>query len=252
MDKFYLEYYTDPLCCWSWGLEPQMRKLRYLLKDRLKIRYVMGGLLRDWEHFSDHLNNISKPSQMGPLWVEAKHLSGQPIDEHMWVKNPVDTSYLSCMAVKAAEQQSSIAGEAMLRKLREAVMIYKKNIGNIDVIMDIAGELEEKNLLNKKSFRDSLFSDDSSHLFREDLELVKIKGISRFPTILITYRGRTVQITGYRPFSVLLATFELLEPALNVNLVVNRKEYINSWQNLTDRELQEISTNLEKKDCLVT
>jgi predicted DsbA family dithiol-disulfide isomerase len=156
------------------------------------------------------------------------------------------------MAVKAAEQQSSIAGEAMLRKLREAVMIYKKNIGNIDVIMDIAGELEEKNLLNKKSFRDSLFSDDSSHLFREDLELVKIKGISRFPTILITYRGRTVQITGYRPFSVLMATFELLEPALNVNLVVNRKEYINSWQNLTDRELQEISTNLEKKDCLVT
>jgi hypothetical protein len=49
-----------------------------------------------------------------------------------------------------------------------------------------------------------------------------------------------------------MATFELLEPALNVNLVVNRKEYINSWQNLTDRELQEISTNLEKKDCLVT
>ena len=246
MDKFHLEYYTDPLCCWSWGLEPQMRKLRYLLKDRLQIKYVMGGLLRDWEHFSDHLNNISKPSQMGPLWVEAKHLSGQPIDEHIWVNNPVDTSYPACMAVKAAELQSSIAGEAMLRELREAVMIYKKDIGNIDVIMEIAGEFEEKSLLIKKNFRDSLFSDDSSNLFRKDLEMVKIRGISRFPTILITYGGRTVQITGYRPFSVLMATFELLEPALNVNQVIEEEDYIKSWENLTYRELQEIVPKQEE------
>ncbi len=68
------------------------------------------------EHFSDQLNSISKPSQMGPSWVEAKHLSEQPIDEHLWVNNPVDTSHPACMAFKAAENQSFIAGEAIIKR----------------------------------------------------------------------------------------------------------------------------------------
>ena len=241
MNKFYLEYFTDPLFCWSWGLEPQMRKLRYLLKNRLQIEYLMGGLLRDWEHYSDQLNSISKPIQMGPLWVEAKHLSGQPIDEHLWVNNPVDTSYPACMAVKAAQNQSFIAGEAMLRKLREAVMIYKKNIGDTDIILEIAEDLEDKGILNFDDFKVSLFSNESSELFRKDLEKVKLKGITRFPTMLIKYGEKTVQITGYRPFSVLLDTFKFLEPSLKIEEKIDREDYISSWQNSTNRELQEIN-----------
>ncbi|MBZ9730115.1 DsbA family protein [Salegentibacter sp. JZCK2] len=241
MNKFYLEYFTDPLCCWSWGLEPQLRKLRYLLKNRLQINYVMGGLLRDWEHYSDQLNCIIKPSQMGPLWVEAKHLSGQPIDEHLWINNPVDTSYPACMAVKVAENQSFIAGEAMLRELREAVMIHKKNIGDTDVIMEIAENLEEKAILNYNNFKVSLLSNESSDFFRKDLEKVKLKGVTRFPTMLIQYGEKTVQITGYRPFSVLLDTFKFLDPSLKIDEKINTEDYITSWHNLTKRELQEIS-----------
>ena len=240
MDKFYLEYFTDPLCCWSWGLEPQMRKLRYLLKNRVQINYVMGGLLRDWEHFSDPLNNVSRPTQMGPIWVEAKHLSGQPINEHLWVNNPVDTSYLACLAVKAAEMQSFGSGEAMLRELREAVMIHNKNIGDTDIIMEIAGDLEKKCILNFNDFKISLLSTESSELLRKDLEKKKLKGITRFPTMLIRYGEKTVQITGYRPFPVLLETFKLLDPTLQIDEEIDREDYIGSWNYLTERELQEI------------
>lgn len=243
MAIFYLEYYTDPLCCWSWGLEPQMRKLRYLLKDRLQIKYVMGGLLRDWEHFSDQLNSISKPSQMGPLWAEAKHISGQPLNEHIWINNPVDTSYLSCLAVKAAEVQSPVAGEAMLRLLREAVMIHERNIGETEVIKEIAENLESKGILDKQKFEDSLLSNEASDLFRKDLENLKIKGVTRFPTMLITFSGKTVQITGYRPFHVLLDTFRFLDPSLNINEVIEKEKYLASWKNLTKREIQEVSSH---------
>lgn len=200
----------------------------------------MGGLLRDWKHFQDPLNSISKPSQMGPLWVEAKHLTGQPIDEHMWINSPVDTSYPSCMAVKAAEQQSAIAGEAMLRLLREAVMIHKKNIGDTEVIIEIATDLEKKGLLNISDFETSLYSSVSSNLFREDLEKIKIKGVTRFPTMLISYTEKTVQITGYRPFSVLLDTFKFLDPSLEISEDIDPEDYMASWQNFTDREIQEI------------
>lgn len=228
-------------------MEPQMRKLRYLLKDKLKIKYIMGGLLRDWKHYSDNLNNINCPSQLGPLWMEAKQRSGQPIEENIWLFNPVDTSYPACMAVKAAENQSLVAGEAMLRKLREAVMMNKKNIGETDILMELALDLEQKGILNKHKFEKCFFSEEATLLFQKDLDTIKIKGIGRFPTLLISFGEKTMQITGYRPFSVLLDIFRFLDPGLEIPKKIDKQEYINSWESLTRRELEEVVATKEKE-----
>lgn len=247
MTNFSVEYYTDPLCCWSWGMEPQMRKLRYLLRNHLKIRYVMGGLIRDWERFSDHMNDINRPSQVGPLWMEARNTTGQPMQEVLWIKDPVDTTYPACMAVKAAELQGNIAGEAMLRELREAVMLRQLNIGKNEVILEIASALEKKKILDFSLFQKDWFSNRVAELFRKDLEQIKIKGITRFPTLLISVGKRTIQITGYRPFPVLLDAFRNLDPELDfADDDINPEEYKKSWANLTERELQEIQP--ERKD----
>lgn len=240
MAEFHIEYFTDPLCCWSWAMEPQWRKLRYLLKGRLTVDYVMGGLLKDWNHFSDKMNDIDKPSQFGPLWMEAQRISGQPINESFWITHPIESSYPACMAVKAAQAQSKIAGEAMLRELREAAMIHQKNIGETQVLLEIAAGLEKKKILESANFEKCLFSAQPPALLKEDLNLVKIKEISRFPTLLIRREERTVQITGYRPFSVLLKTFELLDPGFAPGKI-DKKEYLSNWETLTNRELDEIS-----------
>jgi len=58
-------YYTDPLCCWSWAFEPQWRRLQYKLRDKLSVRYCMGGLIADWKNFNDEVNSINRPAQMG-------------------------------------------------------------------------------------------------------------------------------------------------------------------------------------------
>ena len=246
MVDFRVEYYTDPLCCWSWGMEPQMRKLRYLLKDRLQIEYIMGGLIRDWDHFSDHMNDVNHPSQVGPLWMEARHTTGQPMDEFLWIKDPVDTTYPACMAVKAAQIQSGVAGEAMLRELREAVMLHQRNIANKEVILNVASRLGEKNVLNFVAFKNSWMSEKAADLFRKDLEQIKIKGITRFPTLLISNNKRTIQITGYRPFEVLVDAFRNLDPELNLDENIDREVYKKSWVNLTEREMKEI--DLEKEE----
>ncbi|NJW53301.1 DsbA family protein [Salinimicrobium sp. CDJ15-91] len=249
MENYRIEYFTDPLCCWSWAFEPQLRKLRFLLKDRLEITYVMGGLLRDWKSFNDQMNDIARPAQVGPLWMQAKNMSGQPIEENIWISDPVDTSYLACMAVKAAALQSKVAEEAMLRKLREAVMIQKKNIGEVAVILIIAGELEKEGILKKGKFKDDLFGDKVSELFKKDLDRTKASGITRFPSLLITYSGKTYQITGYRPFKELKKTFSLLDPELDLDIPINEENYKNSWQSLTKRELSEI-TNVPGELCI--
>src|SRR6478609_7542743 len=106
-------YYTDPLCCWSWAFEPQWRRLRYELGNQMRFRYCMGGLLADWEKYNDPMNAVSRPSQMGPLWFEAKYISGMPIREHIWHKDPPASSYPACIAVKCAALQSAAAEEAL-------------------------------------------------------------------------------------------------------------------------------------------
>src|SRR5215218_1622348 len=102
-DRVQIVYYTDPLCCWSWAFEPQWRKLRYQFGDNLTWRYCMSGLLPGWNQFTDNLNAVSRPVQMGPIWMEAAHISGMPISNRIWITNPPTSSYLSCIAVKCAE-----------------------------------------------------------------------------------------------------------------------------------------------------
>lgn len=239
-EPFVVTYFTDPLCCWSWGLEPQMRKLKYVLKHRLTYTYVMGGLLRDWDHFEDPLNSISRPSQLGPLWMETKHITGQPINEAIWIQDPVATSYLACLAVKAAGMISFKAEEAMLRKLREAVMIHQQNIGKKDVIIAVAHQLEDKGILTFEAFEKAFSSEEAADLFKKDLNKVKLKDVTRFPTLHIQYKGKTLQITGYRPFSVLWDAFKALDPSLEDASTIDEETYINSWENLTEREIKEV------------
>ena len=248
MKTFNVEYFTDPLCCWSWAFEPQFRKLRFLLKDRLRYRYRMSGMLITWKQYSDPFNDISCASQMGPLWMQAKHYSGQPLDTSIWVDNPVDTSLTACLAVKAAELQGRIAGEAMLRKLREAVMMHKRNIGQTQVLLEIAEELEETGVLKFQEFKKDLSAPKTSTTLREDMELVRIKSISRFPTLLVSTSQKTLQITGYRPFEVLSDTFRLLDPDLDLSARIDEEEYKSSWESLTKRELEEIRES-PKKAC---
>lgn len=228
-------------------MEPQMRKLRYLLRDHLHIRYYMGGLIRNWDSFSDHMNDISRPSQMGPLWMEAKHITGQPLHESMWINNPVTTTYTSCMAVKAAGMQSFVAEEAMLRQLREAVMLHKKNLAEENVIMQTARDLAQEKILDLKLFTEKWLSPESSDLFRKDLEQIRIKKITRFPTLLINNGVRTIQITGYRPFQVLLDAFKNLDSELRVDEKIDPEEYKKNWANLTERELQEVESTSKEE-----
>ncbi|PZS14356.1 MAG: hypothetical protein DLM64_01805, partial [Solirubrobacterales bacterium] len=42
-----VSYYTDPLCPWSWALEPALRKLVQDHGQSLRFNYVMCGMARE-------------------------------------------------------------------------------------------------------------------------------------------------------------------------------------------------------------
>lgn len=185
-------YYTDPICSSCWGIEPQLRKLKLEYGDYFEIDYRMGGLLPDWSYNS---GGISKPSDVAHHWDEASLYYEMPIDGNVWLEDPLDSSYPSCIAVKAAQMQSKEKAVNFMRILREKLYLDKKNIAkweNIAEAAKIAG-LDVPKL--KADY------DDAEELFQDDLNLGKTLGVRGFPTLFLANDDNNqLTVYGSKPY----------------------------------------------------
>lgn len=204
-DQSEIIYFTDPLCCWSWAMEPQLRRIQNEYDGKIRWRYRMGGLLPDWNNYHDEINSVSRPMQMGPVWMHAQYVSGIPIDSNVWMRDPPASSYPACIAFKNASMQSEEAGARYLRLLREAIMIRGENIAKEKILISIAERLavEKEYNFSLDIFMNQLKEDNALEAFRDDLREVQYQQIKRFPTFIIK-KGRQGNIlTGYRPYESL-------------------------------------------------
>lgn len=243
--QVFVEYYTDPLCSWSWAFEPQWRRLRYECAEHLSWRYRMGGLLADWHSYDDPFNDIHTPVQMGPQWFQVRELSGMPLDERLWQTDAPASSYPACIAVKAAECQGQISAENYLRRLREAAMLECRNIARQDVLLAVAQETATDSPLDLDRFRADLAASETVEAFRQDLRDAAYYNIGRFPTLILRrHDGQGIVLVGYRPYDALWAALQHLMPQLQHRPAMPREElasaYTKHWQHVTERELAEV------------
>jgi putative protein-disulfide isomerase len=212
-----LDYYTDPLCCWSWAFEPHWQRLRAEFGHVFSWRYRQGGLLRDWETYRDDTGAVSSPAQLGQLWHEAKHLTGTDMYADLWLHDPPASSYPACLAVKCAERQGAHAGELYLQAVRQAVMLHGRNVAKPDVLVALAEELAAQvpGMFDAAIFRHDMATDAGAAAFREDLQQVRSHHISMFPTIKMQ-RGTEpgVLLMGYQPYEALLQALARQAPDL--------------------------------------
>jgi predicted DsbA family dithiol-disulfide isomerase len=230
----HLTYYTDPLCSWSWAFEPVWRRLRYVYRGQVTWRYCLGGLIADWSSFADPLHSISRPAQLGPHWYHVRQLSGVPIDGRIWDVDPPESSYPSCIAVKAARRQGAAVEEAFLRRVREAVMLERQNIARSDTLLALAEEISRSPRplasFNLAKFRDD-FGGGAIDDFREDLMTARYREIGRFPSLVVEGgSGPSLLVVGYRPFdnlqAALAAADGTIEPGAPPDSVIS---YVKYW-----------------------
>ena len=205
-DRVMVTYYTDPLCCWSWAIEPHWKKLREEFRGSIDWKYIMCGMLQDWQTYNDPMNAITKPVQFGPVWMHASQVSGVAIDFSIWHRDPPESSFPASLAVKCAMLQSPLAGELLLYDLREAVMTKGLNIAREPVIFSIARQLAENqpDVLDLGQFQLAWSGSEATDAFREDLQKARFLKIGRYPTFTFTNRSsKGIIITGYRPYEVL-------------------------------------------------
>jgi predicted DsbA family dithiol-disulfide isomerase len=238
-------YYTDPLCPWSWALEPQCRRLRLGYGGRLGWRHVMGGMIVDWRTYHDPLNAVHNPAQMGLQCYQVRQLTGMPLDGQIWHDDPPASSYPACLAVKAAERQGPGAGEAYLRRAREAVMLGRRNVARAEVLMELAEELANdpppRVAFDVERFRDDLLGPDVTNAFHEDLRQVRFRAIGRFPTLVLSAEGQPeIALAGYRPYEVIVKALARLAPdAPPPHPCGDVVAYVTYWGRATGHEVAE-------------
>jgi predicted DsbA family dithiol-disulfide isomerase len=246
-DRVKITYYTDPLCCWSWAFEPQWRRLCYEFGDCIAYEYRMGGLISNWNNYNDVVNSISRPLQMGPLWMQAHHVSGMPMQDRIWMNDPPQSSYPACVAVKCAALQSAIAEEKYLRYAREAAMIHGRNIARQNVLFEIAEQLADEINFDVHQFKEDYTTGAGIENFKNDMQQVQYKNINRFPTLTVTNGESGIIVTGYRSYHSLLDVMKNFIPVDNIE-AINIEDYKKYYNSLTEREVEEAEKSFQLTD----
>ncbi len=204
--------YTDPYCTWCWGSEPIMRKIEAIYGDQIKISFVMGGLVENFDTFFDSQNNIGGPEkfqQVAAHWAEASKRHGQPVENQLFLelKGDFRSTYQACIAYKAAQMLDKDLADKYLRRLREATSAEGKFIHKTEVQVELAEEIG----FNREEFVQAIESGEAEKKFLEDIKLSRSFGIHGFPTFYMKNRdGKGMFLRGWQQYQTFEEVFKKL------------------------------------------
>ena len=194
-----LYYVTDPICSHCWAIEPTLRKFIKQYGHYFNVQTVMGGLLEKWDGDPvDAANGINGPADVVEHWREVGEHYRMPIDGSLMIDNPVQSSYPPSRVYKIIQKQiSETKAFEYLRRVREALFVFNKNISEDSVLKEIVDAMG----LNGESIVTESNQKTGHHLLNEDFALTSELGVRGFPTILlVNQENKGVKIIGSRPF----------------------------------------------------
>lgn len=207
-DRIIVTYYTDPLCCWSWAFEASWRRFLATYGDRISYALVMGGMIPGWATYNDPLHSVSRPAQMGPLWMYAAQITNTRIRYQIWAEDPPSSSFPPSIAVKTAGLQSQSAAERYLYAIRKAVMEDGINVSRESELLRLARNLDG---FDFDRFVSDWRKGKGRDAFRADLSKTKLHSIGRFPTLTFqNAEGTGIIMVGYRPYDALEEAFQYM------------------------------------------
>ncbi len=171
-----LEIYVfiDPLCPECWALEPVLKKLRLEYGVYFRLRHVLIGKL-------SNLNDIPKKREaVADYWEKTASRTGMSCDGSLWIENPITSPYIVSIAIKAAELQGKKQGLRFLRKVQELVFLEKRNISDIQILVDCAEDVS----LDVDEFLQDIHSESAAKAFQCDLKITSEMEVTESPSLV--------------------------------------------------------------------
>ncbi|MCY4731116.1 DsbA family protein [Natronomonas gomsonensis] len=228
--------FTDPMCTWCWGSEPVIRHLRVAYGNQIRIEYVMGGLIEDFDDFYDAANDISEPSEVGPHWLEASEAHGMPVDTAIFDEDPAQSTYPASVAYVAARQQDETLASRYLRRLREAYATQVRNVNRREEQVEIAASVG----LDVDEFTAALDDGTARAEFEADLSRTRATGVRAFPTYEIDGPEGTRLAGGFQSFEELAAALTAVAPSLEQHSPPTVERFVADYGPVATREVAEV------------
>ena len=258
--------FTDPVCTWCWGSEPVLRTLEARYTDKIKIGFIMGGLVKDITAFYDSHNEIRGDPELSNQsiaahWLVASERHGMPVKVEgfkLFTKDQPST-YPQNMAYKAAQMQDDVKADRFLRRMREASAAEALQTNLTEVLVELASEVG----LDIGRFLEDFTGGKAKTAFEEDLYTTAQFRAHGFPTFLVKYGEKSMLLRGYQNYN----TFKTVINQLTNGEIQEMKplptednvlEFINKHDSLapveikmpfdlTDAELDKIINSLQEK-----
>lgn len=163
----HVTYFTDPLCPFSWGAEPALRRLLVEFSDQVAITYVMVGMAREVD-----------AAQELEATLEAVAATGMPADPRVWLEGAPRSSHPACMAVEASAEQGQ-AGP-YLRRLREGIFTRRERLDTAEALTGAARDVPG---LDAARFEIDLRSNAIVEAFGADRERARAAGGGERPAL---------------------------------------------------------------------
>lgn len=235
-DRPTITQFTDPMCTWCWGSEPVIRRLRTVLGDQIQVRYVMGGLVEDFDEFHDAANDISAPGDVAPHWVEASEHHGMPVDTEIFETDPAQSTYPASKAFAAARQQETELAHRYLRRIREAYTTQVRNVNRREEQIRIAASVG----LDVDELTTALEDGSAQAAFEADLSRTRDAGVRAFPTYRITGPSGERRTSGFTSFDRLMAALMAVDPSLEQSSPPPLRQFVSEYGPVATREVAEV------------
>ncbi|MFQ5918947.1 MAG: methyltransferase domain-containing protein [Thermoplasmata archaeon] len=229
-----ITHFADPLCWWSWGLEPVLRRLKEVYGNNLEIVYRMGGVFDDIDDWRGHYG-VDEESTV--TWVrESVGITGNPVDPDYYRKAGCTTTYPACLAFKAAEAQDPHKAERYFRRQMEAFQVEARGTTEGELV-----RLAEEVGLDGKRLVTDLYGPEIRAAFLKDKEAMRTEKVS-FLSFLIEADGqRTVQGEAFTamPYE---EEIDRMVPGLPKRAPADILEYLETVEGhlITAREVAEV------------
>src|SRR5690606_2565607 len=171
---------------------------------------LMGGLLEKWgDGPVDPANGISGPSDVAGHWREVGEHSRMPIDGTVWYDNPISSSFIPSRVYKVIQENHPELANTFLRRAREELFAFNKNIAQDDVLNDIINQVG----LDGEAIVKQSKQPEADTKLQEDFQLVRQLGVRGFPTIvMMNEEQKGVRIVGAKSLEDYVNALQRLLP----------------------------------------
>lgn len=188
--------FVDPLCPECWSLEPYIKKLTIEYGRFFTIRNVLTGKLSN-----TNAEKFEKPRKLKDIWEKTASRTGMSCDGDLWMENPIYSSEISSIAIKAAELQGKKAGKRFLRKMQELAFLNKQDISKEEVLLECAESIK----LDINEFKQDLHSETSRKALQCDVKITKEMDVEYIPTMVFfnhSEEDEGLKISGIYPYDI--------------------------------------------------